>query len=44
MSGLSKQNLKKKIAILAKKTHFSEAEVGKLLDCHFEVMVSVHCE
>ena len=39
MLGLSKQELKKKTQMLARKTHFSETEVGKLLDCHFQVMV-----
>ena len=39
MSGFSKQNQKKMIQILAKKTNFSEAEVEKLLTCHFQIMV-----
>ena len=41
MSGLSKLNLKKKIQMLSKKTHFTEKEVGKLLDCHFQIMVGI---
>ena len=41
MSGLSKLNLKKKIQMLSKKTHFTETEVGKLLDCHFQIMVGI---
>ena len=39
MSGLSKQNQKKMIQMLVRKTHFTEAEVGKLLDCHYQIMV-----
>ena len=41
MSGLSKLNFKKKIQMLSKKTHFTETEVGKLLDCHFQIMVGI---
>ena len=36
---MTKQNQKKTIQILSKKTYFSEMEVGKLLDCHFQIMV-----
>ena len=40
MSGKSKQNQKKTVQMLVKKTHFTEPEVEKLLDCHYKIMVA----
>ena len=38
---INKQDQKKITQKLSKKTHFTEAEVGKLLDCHFQIMVCI---
>ena len=39
-SKAAKQNHKKKVQILMKKTHFSETEINRLLEIHYSIMVS----
>ena len=38
-SSKANQNHKKKVQILMKKTHFTEIEVNRLLDIHYQIMV-----
>ena len=37
----TKQILKQKVQLLMKKTNFSEAEINRLLDIHYQIMVGV---
>ena len=39
-SSKANQNHKKKVQILLKKTHFTENEINRLLDLHYQIMVS----
>ena len=37
----TKQILKQKVQVLMKKTNFSETEINRLLDVHYQIMVSI---
>ena len=39
VSSKANQNHKKKVQILMKKTHFTENEINRLLDIHYQIMV-----
>ena len=40
VSSKANQNHKKKVQILMKKTHFTENEINRLLDIHYQIMVT----